>query len=91
MSDDFVKVNPSLNANAVKVAVDNVKDIHYPIYKQAFGGDGAVTLVDSNNRLPVELPIEPRESNTVLLLNEISNKLDILIQYQALLHKIDLT
>jgi len=91
VSSDNVKVNPSLNNNAINVATDDIKGVHFPIYKHAFGKNGFATLVSSENRLPVELPNEPKESNTVLLLNEISSKLDILIQYQIMLHKIDIT
>jgi len=88
---DNVKVNPSLNNNAVNVATDHIDNVHYPVYKHAFGVDGSVTLVNANNPLPVELSKEPKENNTVVLLNKISNQLDILIQYQAMLHGIDLT
>ena len=91
MSDDNVKVNPSLNNAAVSVATDNINSVHYPIYKPAFGKDGEVSLVSADNRLPVQVSNEPYESNTDLLLREISEKLDILIQYQAMFHKIDLT
>jgi len=90
MSDN-VKVNPSLNNAAISVATDDIDNVHYPIYKHAFGADGTATQVDKDNRLPVQLSQLPNESNTEILLQEISGKLDILIQYQAMLQKIDLT
>ncbi len=90
MSDN-VKVNPSLNNNAISVATDDIDNVHYPIYKAAFGADGTATQVDADNRLPVELRMTPLDDNTVLLLQEISNKLDTLIRYQAILQKIDIT
>jgi len=90
MSDN-VKVNPSLNNAAISVATDDIDNVHYPIYKHAFGTDGTATQVDKDNRLPVQLSQLPNESNTEILLQEISGKLDLLIQYQAMLQKIDLT
>jgi len=89
--NDNIKVNPSLNNNAVKIATDDINNVHYPVYKHAFGEDGSVTLVNADNPLPVAISHNPKENDTVLLLNEICKKLDVLIQYQAMLHKIDLT
>ena len=50
---DSVLVNPGDRPNAIKIAIDKIGSIFYPIYKMAFGGDGGVTLVDSGTPLPV--------------------------------------
>lgn len=52
MADD-IKVVPSPEAGDPAVATDEVGGRHYQIVKPAYGADGAVTLVDEANRLPV--------------------------------------
>ena len=48
-----IPVNPATASGKVKVATDEVGDVHYPIYKSAYGADGEVTIVDSDNPLPM--------------------------------------
>lgn len=55
MADDTVLVNPGSKSNAIKIALEKIGDIFYPIYKVAFGVDGSRTLVDSENGLPVSI------------------------------------
>ena len=50
---DTIKVRPSADNTAVKVATDDISGTHYPIYKTAYGADGSVTQVDATNPLPV--------------------------------------
>lgn len=52
---DNVKVLASTDPTAFKVATDEIGGTHYPLYKQGYGADGAVTLVSPNNPLPVFL------------------------------------
>ena len=42
------------------------------------------------NPSPVQITKQTHETDSVILLNEISRKLSILIKYEAMLHKIDL-
>jgi len=37
---DNIPVNPATAGGKQKVATEKVGDIHYPVYKQAFGEDG---------------------------------------------------
>lgn len=87
---DNIKVNPSSEQESVSVATDNIDNVHYPVYKMAIGDDGEADLIDKSNRVPVQLPDITHETDTVILLNEISKKLSILIKYEAMLHKVDL-
>jgi len=50
---ESVKVKPDKSVGAIKIALDAVSDIFYPIYKMAFGVDGSVTNVSATNPLPV--------------------------------------
>ena len=50
-----IKVKPDKSVGAIKIALDAVSDIFYPIYKMAFGVDGSVTNVSSSNPLPVDV------------------------------------
>lgn len=56
---DNIKVNPAPEGTAVDVATDVVDDVHHPMYKVEFGGDGEATQVSSSNPLPVALPDDP--------------------------------
>ena len=93
------------NESKVKVKTNLVGDEHTPVYNTAFGTEGIEpTYVDSDNPLPTALPgiteenplqvkltnFTP-ETDTAILLKEISGKLDILIQFDASLNKIDYT
>lgn len=89
MSDN-VKINPATKKGAINVATDNVDEVHYPLYKLAIGDDGEASLVSVTNALPVSLPALTHETDTVMVLNEISRKLSILIEYEAMLHKVKL-
>jgi len=92
---DNIPVNPAIDAGAVDVATDEVTDsdgniTHYPVYKFAVGVDGEAVLVDANNPIPVQITAQTHETDTVTLLNEISRKLSILIEYESMLHKVNL-
>lgn len=50
---DNVKVKPSDEPSAFKMAVDKIADLVYPIYKIAFGGEDSATQVSKTNPLPV--------------------------------------
>jgi len=50
---DNIKVEGSGHAKAVSVATDEIGGVHYPVYKLAYGADGAVSLVDADNGVPV--------------------------------------
>ncbi len=52
MSDN-IDVRPSTDTGRVTVATDDIGDVHYPIYKIAYGADGSVTSVDATTPLPV--------------------------------------
>ncbi len=86
---DNVGVRPSTTTGSVSVATDEIEEVHYPIYKIAKGGDGEVTLIDADNPLPVAQQLT-FETDALPILNEISLKLSKLLEYQALLHEIDL-
>lgn len=45
---------------------------------------------DEDNPLPIKKIVE-YDTDSVIILNKISQKLDILIKYQAMLHGIELT
>jgi hypothetical protein len=51
---DNIKVEPSTEVGAVNVATDDVGGVHYPVYKTAFGVDGAATPVSKSEPLPVD-------------------------------------
>jgi len=87
---DNIPVNPATATGRVKVATDEVGDVHYPIYKLATGENGEAALIDTNNPLPVQTAKQTHETDMVTVLNEISQKLSILIKYEAMLHKVDL-
>lgn len=82
---DNVKVNPSLNNNAVNVATDEIDSVHFPVYKHAFGKDGTATLVSSNDPLPINLSGEQGNDliTSTYLLNNILTELKILNAYNA--------
>jgi len=90
---DSINVRPSTDNNAVPVAVDKIGTKYYPIYKFGYGSEDSITLVDNDNPLPVSVLQEDitHKTDVVTILNEISMKLEILIKYQAMLHKVDLT
>jgi hypothetical protein len=101
MASDNVTVNPGENENAISVATDEIDGVHYPVYKMSYGGLGVQTPVSSSNPLPIivdsSAPVSVQssdvlthETDTVTVLNEISRKLSILIEYEAMLHKINL-
>jgi len=50
---DNIDVQPGERPGKVAVATDEVGGVHYPIYKLAVGSDGAVTLIDADNGVPV--------------------------------------
>ena len=89
-------VNPGELETAIIVATDEIDGIHYPIYKAGFGPADSITQVNEDNPLPVsavvvETPPLTYNTDTVTVLNEISRKLSILIKYESLLHKVDLS
>ena len=87
---DNITVHPSTEDNRVSVATDEVDQVHYPIYKLALGADGEAVLVSADTPIPVQVTAHTHESDSVTLLNEISAKLSTLIEYESLLHKVDL-
>ena len=92
---DNIPVNPAIDAGAVDVATDEVTDsegnvTHYPVYKFAVGVNGEAELADADSPLPVQIAKQTHETDSVIVLNEISRKLSVLIKYNAILHKIDL-
>jgi hypothetical protein len=101
MASDNVKVNPGGANNAISVATDEIDGIHYPVYKMSYGELGVQIPISPSNPLPIVVdsstPISVQstdvlthETDTVIVLNEISRKLSILIEYEAMLHKINL-
>ena len=50
---DNIEVNPGDAAGHVSVATDEIDGVHIPIYKQGFGAEGELTIVDGDNPLPV--------------------------------------
>jgi len=54
MMADNVTVEPA--ETGIEVATDEIGGVHYPIYKSAIGADGAITLVDSDNGMPISSP-----------------------------------
>lgn len=60
---DNVKVKPSTDTSAVRVATDEVDNVHYPIYKLAKGADGEAALITEDNRFPVDIKSAPGETN----------------------------
>ncbi len=91
MSDN-IPVKPSDASTALPVATDDIEGTHYPIYKMAFGEDGEVFLVADDTPHPVTIKSQvlTHETDAVILLQEISDKLTVLIEYEILLHKVDL-
>jgi len=87
---DNIAVEPSGHSDRVNVATDEINGVHYPIYKMATGEDGEIVLVDTGNRMPVQLPDLTHETDVVSVLNEISRKLSILIEYESMMHKVNL-
>ena len=91
MSDN-VRVNPGEKATAITVATDEVDDVHFPIYKQGFGLEGVEpTQVSADNPIPVSLykggesvttDLFAYQVATIELLEEIAEKLQILILHQ---------
>ena len=45
---------------------------------------------DITDPLPVEIAKQTHETDSVIVLNEISRKLSVLIKYESMLHKVDL-
>lgn len=87
---DNITVNPGKEDNRVSVATDEVDQIHYPVYKMAIGADGEAVLINANNPIPVQITAQTYETDIVRELQNISRKLSILIEYESLLHKVDL-
>ena len=77
---DNVNVLPSTDSDAVSVATDAISNIHYPIYKAAFGADGSVTLIDDTNGMPVNLATDAKvqQEDILLTLGEIKTQLKIM-------------
>lgn len=48
-----IKVRPSADNTAVTVVTDQIGNLHYPIYKAAYGAEDSATLVDPSNPLPI--------------------------------------
>lgn len=76
---DNIDVKPSADSSAVSVATDVVDEVHYPVYKVAFGEDGSATLVDSDG-LPVQLSVDDsvRQEAIKCTLDMILNELKIM-------------
>lgn len=55
MAKTDVNVNPGDRPNAIRIILDKIGDVFWPIYKIAFGAEGSATCVDADNPLPVEL------------------------------------
>jgi len=89
MSESSVGVRPSTTIGIVNVAVDVHDEKVVPVYKHAFGDVDNLTRVDADNPLPVAQQLT-FETDALPILNEISLKLSKLLEYQALLHEIDL-
>jgi len=84
---DNVKVNPSLNNNAVNVATDDINNVHYPIYKHAFGKDGEATLVDKDNPIPVTTGIDDldRRIEEFSMMGEVLGQLKIMNRHLSMI------
>jgi len=65
MSDN-IKVKGSELVNAVHVATDEISNVHYPIYKLAYGEDGTATLMTSDG-LPIQFATETVEIQREIL------------------------
>ena len=87
MSKSFIEVKPSTDPSRVKVLTELFAELEIPVYISA-NSDG--TLTDSDNPAPVQITKQTHETDAVMILNEISRKLDVLIQYEAMLHKVNL-
>ena len=48
-----IDVNPGDAAGHVPVRTEIIDDEHVPVYKQGFGADGEITIVDEDNPLPI--------------------------------------
>lgn len=76
---DNIEVNPGDAAGHVSVKTDVVDDVHVPVYKQGFGADGELTLVDTDNPIPMEsLGLEGRTRDLLEINEEILNQLKIM-------------
>lgn len=85
---DTINVKPSTASDAVKVATDEVGNVHYPVYKIAIGDDGEARLVDENdNPLPVMIVQDFRQDaffqEQLSLQMETVRQLEILNKYMA--------
>lgn len=83
---DNVKVKESDSHTAINVATDEIDDVHFPIYKTAYGDDGSQTPVSKENPLPITSDVE-----SLCLLNNILTELKIMNLYNALAHNQELT
>jgi hypothetical protein len=66
---DNIGVKPNTTTCSVQVATDEINEIHYPIYKIAYGEDGEAELVNADAPLPIEsaqLLLEIRETHHLL-------------------------
>ena len=88
-----IGVRPSTTTGSLNVKVDPVIEdeilTHYPVNKLAIGADGEATLISESSPVPVAQQMTFK-TDAVTVLNEISLKLSKLLEYQALLHEIDL-
>ncbi len=75
---DNIPVKPSDDSTRLDVATDEIDSVHYPIYKQAFGKDGEVYLIDVSRPMPVVTDSDLRESVDSLVV-----QLKILNAYMA--------
>jgi len=87
---DSVAVKPIAGTGTKAIVIEKVGDEYYPRYKLAIGEDGEAKLVGEDNPLPVSLPNLTHETDVVTVLNEISRKLSVLIEYEGLMHKVNL-
>jgi len=87
---DNIGVKPDTDSTAVQVKTDVVDGVHVPVYKMASGADGEAVLVDTGNRMPIQAPDLTHETDSVVVLNEISRKLSVLIEYWAMFQKVNL-
>ena len=84
---DNVGVLPSTDDAAISVATDDVDGVHYPIYKAAIGTDGEVTLIDSDNPMPMS-STQAGELNVTM--NAVLKELKLMNLYNSLAHNQEL-
>ena len=90
---DSINVKPGKGGTAVPVATDVIDAVHYPVYKVSFGEDGAATLVDSDNGLPIALPARQTHNfaRQEELLEDIVLQLRLLNKYMSIGHDEEFT